>query len=156
MTSIWKPILGYEGRYEVSDRGQVRNAAGRVLTNKRRGRYVAVELYAEGEGKFFALHHLVLLAFVGQREAGQQACHNNGNPCDNRLENLRWDSASQNSADKAKHGTLASRATWHYRSKLSPQDVERIKADQRVSHLVAADYGVSSSLIRNIRCGISK
>lgn len=50
------------------------------------------------------VHTAVLLAFVGERPEGLEACHNNGIPSDNRLENLRWDTRSSNRRDTILHG----------------------------------------------------
>jgi DNA-binding XRE family transcriptional regulator len=42
---------------------------------------------------------------VGPRPTGMEAAHNNGNPADNSLSNLRWDTHTGNCADKKIHGT---------------------------------------------------
>jgi hypothetical protein len=55
--------------------------------------------------KQYSVHVLVLLAFIGPRPDGQEACHGDGNPLNNRLENLRWDTHLANEADKTIHGT---------------------------------------------------
>jgi hypothetical protein len=50
------------------------------------------------------VHKLVLEAFTGQpRPEGMVCCHVNGNPSDNRLENLRWGTLRDNAADKRRH-----------------------------------------------------
>jgi hypothetical protein len=64
--------------------------------------------------------------------------------------------APLNSLDKHAHGTMLNLRSAHYKAKLTPEQVERIKTDTRISRLAAKDYGVSSSLIRNIGCGIAK
>lgn len=51
------------------------------------------------------VHRIVLEAFVGRCPNGMEACHNNGIPTDNRLENLRWDTHSSNMQDTILHGT---------------------------------------------------
>lgn len=51
------------------------------------------------------VHSVVLLAFVGPRPDGMQCCHNDGNPKNASLSNLRWDTAHANHADRNKHGT---------------------------------------------------
>jgi hypothetical protein len=50
------------------------------------------------------LHRLILLAFVGEPPPGYECCHNNDDPSDNRLENLRWDTRTQNIQDAIRHG----------------------------------------------------
>lgn len=120
MNTEWRPISGYEGYYEVSNKGIVRSldrdvehAVSGVV--RRRGRviklkphkdgYRMVTLHKEGRRKNRMVHQIVLEAFVGPCPPGQQTCHNNGDPSDNRLENLRWDTPKANVADKRRHGT---------------------------------------------------
>jgi hypothetical protein len=57
------------------------------------------------KGKPFLVHHIVLEAFVGPRAPTMDGCHNNGNPSDNRLKNLRWDTRKGNVSDMDLHGT---------------------------------------------------
>lgn len=51
------------------------------------------------------VHRLILEAFVGPCPDGLIACHNNGIPGDNRIENLRWDTHKSNTYDRVSHGT---------------------------------------------------
>ena len=125
----WMPVVGYEGRYEVSDLGRVRSCdrqartrgtstrfhPGRVLKGvANAGGRVTVSL-PDGAGgqKTRLVHHLVLEAFSGPRPDGTEACHWDGDASNNRLSNLRWDSHLSNEADKARHGTHASRKKTH-------------------------------------------
>lgn len=119
----WLPVVGYEGLYEVSNQGRVRGVTrrvnfggkmtgasriefGRVLVQRNAPKgYLQVNLRRNGTHKFRTVHQLVLEAFVGPRpEPDWHACHNNGIPDDNRLENLRWDSPSANVRDTVRHG----------------------------------------------------
>lgn len=63
-----------------------------------------VNLANGGERKICRVHVLVLEAFVGPRPDGLQGCHWNDIKTDNRLENLRWDTASANMHDKVRNG----------------------------------------------------
>jgi hypothetical protein len=104
--------------YEVSDRGRVRSLSryirnppqlcgGRVLkpTPNKTG-HLQIALSGPGGGRrTHRVHRLVLEAFVGPCPPGLMGCHGNGNPADNRLENLRWDTAKGNAADSIRHGT---------------------------------------------------
>lgn len=119
----WLPIAGYEGRYEVSDCGRVRSLSRRVRAGygsfrrtpakvlKPGGRtlrgtsYLAVTLFLDGVPDRRTVHYLVLETFVGPRPDGLVACHGNGDPVDNRVENLRWDTQSANILDAVMHGT---------------------------------------------------
>lgn len=116
----WLPVVGWDNRYEVSNLGRVRSKShdftnSNGVTKRFRGRtlsagpngagYPVVVLSANGERRNEYVHRLVLESFVGPCPDGMQACHNNGNPSDSRLENLRWDSPSSNMLDKQVHGT---------------------------------------------------
>src|SRR5690606_32157657 len=48
--------------------------------------------------------HLVAAAFLGPRPEGSEVCHINGDPADNRVENLRYGSRSENVLDQVRHG----------------------------------------------------
>lgn len=64
-------------------------------------------LHKSGSRKSAAVHRMVLEAFVGPCPDGMQGCHWNGEPADNRVENLRWDTPRSNMADKLRHGQHA-------------------------------------------------
>lgn len=120
MAERWLPVIGYEGCYEVSDYGRVRSLGRRVnsptggRTLRARllvpmldtGGYPRVSLNLQGSVTIDRVHRLVLKAFVGPPPAGLWGCHYDGNPGNNRLSNLRWDSPSSNVADAKRHGTL--------------------------------------------------
>lgn len=107
----WLPVVGYEGLYEVSDHGRVRSLdrgsrKGRVLSLRVTGSgHKTVALYLLGKPTGKNVHRLVLIAFVGPCPQGMEACHNDGNPANNHLSNLRWDTHKSNMEDKVKHGT---------------------------------------------------
>jgi len=118
-TEQWLPVVGYEGLYEVSDHGGLRSVdrivarASSVLPVKghvfslvpRYDGRIQAQLSRNNLKKTFMVHRLVLLAFAGAPEEGQEACHDNGIDSDNRFENLRWDTHAANEADKLRHGT---------------------------------------------------
>jgi hypothetical protein len=115
----WRPVVGYEGRYEVSDDGQVRSfgpatgqhgggARGQRLLKfwpHRKAGYPMVTLYRAGQPRVSrTVHSLVLAAFVGPRPPGLQTRHLNGVATDCRLTNLVYGTQSENEADKVRHG----------------------------------------------------
>ncbi len=114
MMEIWKDIKNYKGMYQVSDLGSVRSLPrknslglprnGRTLKQNVRGGYYNVTLCKNATCKSRQVSHVVLETFVGDRPTGLQCCHNNGNRCDNRVVNLRWDTFANNMLDKIKHG----------------------------------------------------
>ena len=99
----WKPVLGYEGLYEVSDLGRVRNRKGLILKDRFKTpmRYRCVVL-KKREKK---VSSLVLEAFVSPRPHKMVVRHLNGNAQDDRLCNLTWGTQSDNILDKIQHGT---------------------------------------------------
>ena len=117
----WKSIPGYEGSYEVSNKGQVRSVDRVRRVGKGEGSlrlyrsqprrlqadkagYSRVTLKLSGAKRSHLVHHLVLEAFVGPKPVGMECRHLNGNPADNRLENLQWGTSSENSFDVVRHG----------------------------------------------------
>lgn len=105
MSEIWAPIPGYEGLYEASTEGRVRNRHGRImkqdLSNKNRP---AVKLSSLGLARTRFVHHLVLEAFVGPCPEGLQCCHWDDDKSNNKLANLRWDTSSANAYDQVRNG----------------------------------------------------
>lgn len=73
-----------------------------------------------------SVHRLVLEAFIGPCPPGMEACHNDGNPRNNALSNLRWDTSENNSADKIRHGR-ANRGERHGLSYLKANVVKKIR-----------------------------
>jgi hypothetical protein len=54
---------------------------------------------------FVQVHRAVLEAFKRPPNPGEECCHNDGNPLNNDISNLRWDTRSANQLDRHKHGT---------------------------------------------------
>lgn len=101
-------------------------------------------------------HRLVLEAFIGKCPNSMEACHNNGNASDNRLENLRWDTPKNNHADKLRHGTH-NRGEQNKQAKLTVEDVRLIKDLRKDSNLsqkrIGKIFGVCQSAISSILIG---
>ncbi len=118
MTEEWRPVVGYEGRYEVSNLGRVRTLCQRPGMKKPQRRKDSVHLFVQLYGGLPIqankdIHSLVAAAFLGPRPDGMEVCHNNGDARDNRLENLRYDTRSANQRDAVAHGTNWNTAKTH-------------------------------------------
>jgi NUMOD4 motif/HNH endonuclease len=115
-TEQWRPVVGYEGLYEVSDRGRVRSLdtvdslgrkhAGQIrkLTIATNG-YMQLALNRDGHKRIHRVHRLVLEAFVGPAPEGADGCHADGSRDNNHVSNLRWDTRSANLLEAVEHGT---------------------------------------------------
>jgi hypothetical protein len=122
MQEVWRPVVGWEGLYEVSDWGRVKSLA-RVVprSNGRRqkvrerilkaGRnsdgYFMVRLICTPKAKTYKVATLVALAFIGPRPEKQVVRHGLGGQLDDSLANLCWGTEKQNMADKIRDGTHA-------------------------------------------------
>lgn len=139
----WKYVVGCED-YEVSDLGQVRRSDTKKLISFKPDQRRHVSMKRGGTRTSVSVARLVLTAFEGHKE-GMICCHNNGNCCDDRLVNLRWDTCLGNSRDMLEHGTNA--------KKLTLDIVREIRAfDSSVQHKTLAEkYGVAGSTISLIR-----
>lgn len=125
----WLPIEGSEA-YAISDEG-------RVMSNKRReprilapvngpNGYLVVWTYTAGKRRMRFIHRLVLEHFTGPPKPGQICRHLNGDPRDNRLENLQWGTHAENMADKVRHGTQVKGEAVNL-AKLTRTDVVEIR-----------------------------
>lgn len=95
MNEEWRDVPGYEGSYIVSNLGNIRRCSNRALGSN--GKYPQVQIQMNGQKKAFNVHSLVARAFLGEPPFDKaQVNHINGDPRDNRLENLEWVSPSQN------------------------------------------------------------
>lgn len=109
---IWKDVVGYEGRYQVSSMGRVkslerkdrlgRTVKERILKPGVVGSgYLMISLYAGGKQKMFFVHRLVCQALHENPDNKPQVNHINEDKADNRACNLEWSTAKENN----NHGT---------------------------------------------------
>lgn len=164
MNEEWRPVVGWEDFYEVSDQGNVRSRLRRAFTNlgersyggnpvKRIDRRYPVVNMTDGKRRQQqTVHLMVLTAFLGPCPDRMQGCHNNGNSRDPRLLNLRWDTPKGNHADKKLHGT-SQVGERNGNSRLTDAQVAEIKSSKERTADLAAQFGVSTTAIRYHRNG---
>lgn len=166
-TEVWKDIPGYEGEYQASTFGRIKSLQREAISkNHYTGKpfyhtvperilkpgqfckcgHVSVVLRRGTNGK--PVHQLVLKTFVGEAPDGMEVLHINGNPTDNRLENLRYGTRTENILDVYRQG-----GRWR---KLSIDDVEAIRFGfvcgiKGVE--LARMYGVTQQVISSIKHG---
>lgn len=106
-SEIWKPVVGYEGLYEVSNMGRVRsleriNKRGFNLSSKilkptlNSGGYCIVGLFKNGLQRKILVHRLVAECFLYNVENKPFIDHINTIRTDNRVENIRWVTTKEN------------------------------------------------------------
>lgn len=100
----WRPVVGWEGAYEVSSLGKVWSIrSGRLLkpwVNK--SGYLVVTASLKGVRKHLLVHREVLKSFEGVSDL--HGLHWDGDKANNKLDNLRWGTASENMYDAVRQG----------------------------------------------------
>lgn len=102
LNEIWKPVVGFEGLYEVSNLGNVKGvkrqgSSGGILSPAvRKDGYLHVNLRKNGNAGMFLVHRLVAEAFIPNREFKEQVNHIDGKRSNNLAENLEWTTRSEN------------------------------------------------------------
>lgn len=160
MSEVWKDIPGYEGRYQASTEGRIRSVnrlvtqrakngtpyvrkvKARILPGSTRGDgYILVSL---GHAKPHYAHVLVALTFLGERPQDADVCHNDGNPSNNKITNLRYDSRSENIIDACRAGT-------HNLEKLTAEQVHLLRG-LAASGATCKDLGLRFGISATTAC----
>lgn len=151
-----REVPGYPG-YRISTHGEVfgkrSDTAGGLSFDIGEQGHRRVTMHRSGSprsGDRELVHRLMLTTFVRPARKGEQACHRNGDPSDNRLSNLYWGTQSDNWRDRISHGNGRS---W---SKLTDADVAVIRRRAEAgesAYRIAQDYPVSDTQIRNVLRG---
>jgi len=149
---VWKPVVGYEGLYEVSDQGRVKGPKGFVKPKPTNRGYIRTELWQSGTRWRPSLHRLVAEHFIPNPRQCPQVNHKDGDKTNNAVNNLEWCTASENALHAvqlhARYGEKASTA------KLTEREVIAISVmlNKGVPGKWLADvFGVTNAQISNIR-----
>ena len=113
----WKSIDEYSD-YEVSTLGRVRRGERMLKPGLTKRGYMLVELWANSIGKSKMVHRLVALAFIPNPDNKKEVDHINRIRTDNRIENMRWATRSENAINvptRAKHRHIINKASGSYR-----------------------------------------
>jgi hypothetical protein len=102
---IWKPVIGFEKLYEVSNKGRVRNTRNKILkTYKTNSGYDALKFTVSGKRTAHLVHRLVAKAFLTNPKSLKEVNHIDEVKSNNSLTNLEWVSSSQNKQHSLKSG----------------------------------------------------
>lgn len=147
-------VPGYEGRYSVSDQGQVWSHRRHRLMklNVDRDGYTRVSI-TDGSGpRGTAVHVLVARAFLGEPKPGQQVRHIDGDETNNTPGNLAWGTVTENARDRTTHGTQV-RGVTNGRAVLDENTVRAIrnmKAEGWAYRQVADYLGLAHSTVHHV------
>lgn len=172
MDEIWQDIPSYSGMYQASTHGRIRSVDRTVVREHRHGGrakwhykgrilrarpkesgHLNVSLGAHNTKK---VHRLVLETFVGACPEGMECLHIDGNPANNRVENLRWGTRFENKADERKHARLYGRrqgSTWLTVDMIRAIKRDLAQPDCPSQKVLAKKYGVHWNTINNINRG---
>jgi uncharacterized protein YerC len=171
VNECWRPVVGYEGLYEVSDHGAVRSVyrtivdsrgvsrvfRSRLLRPSHEGNpgYAVVSLYRDRVHKYVRVHTLVAAAFIGSRPAETEVAHKDGDRSHNCLRNLRYATRSANQLDRVEHGT-SNRGVRHPSVVLAEPDVLEIARRLAAGHhqrTIAERFGIARTTVSAIATG---
>lgn len=167
MPEEWRPVVGYEGLYEVSNMGRVRSLdrklkgpcgtvethRGQVLKEQAlKNGYREVHVCRDGKRKHRTVHSLVAEAFLGERPDKHDILHLDGDRSNNAANNLRYDTRAENLHSTYAYGGKQANG------KLSLGDVDSIRRELHSgcgARDIAKQFGVDSAAIYHIRDGKS-
>jgi len=156
---VWKSIEGFPD-YEVSNLGRVRSLGvkyrpGRIkklsLSNKG---YLRVNLTKVKRTRptHKTVHRLVSEVFIPNPDNKPYINHINGIKTDNRVENLEWCTAKENTLHAIKTGLKQDMVGENNpQHKLTKEQVEEIRESNLTHYALAEIYGVSKTLIGKVK-----
>lgn len=158
---IWKPVVGFEERYEVSNLGRLRSvprkwhtergvAEGRLLkTSIDKAGYEQIKLRGStGNEKSATVHILVAAAFIGPRPEGNRIDHLDADRSNNKLSNLEYVTTSEDIRRMYERngGRPAFKGAGNPMAKVTDQKVRQIRrlaAEGMTYRQLAKEYGIT-------------
>lgn len=118
MNEVWKDLDGYPD-YHISSMGNIRSLKwnkSRILKCTLDDRYLRIRLIKDGKKTTERVHRLVAQSFIPNPDNLLYVDHINRISTDNRVENLRWVSAMENSLNTRRHFTETYGISLHSKS----------------------------------------
>jgi len=146
----WRPVVGYEGIYEVSNTGLVRTVAGKELKPylHKQG-YLRIKLTSGGTRKSFLIHRLVAEAFIPNEHELPTINHKDGDPSNNDVSNLEWCTQKENVAHAVETGAFAGIVSSVTLKSKTTQETFKFRSMSDASRFLSKNRMFVSQLIRN-------
>lgn len=141
---IWRDIPGWEGLYQVSNKGRVRSIRVKMTQPFDARGYKVATLHSGERRERTGVHRLVARAFIPNPEGKEQVNHINGNRADNRVENLEWATCQENN--------LHRRRVLHGGGGRTQRPVVCLTTGERFPSVTAAHDATGARLCRIIDC----
>lgn len=162
---VWKDIPGTEGAYQASSLGRIRSTdryvrvvahgtearrlmRGRILRPAQTTKDGHLSVVIGRKRGSILVHEAVAYAFLGPRPRGLDVCHNDGDPTNNCVENLRYDTRTNNILDVLRAGRA-----WRKLTLAQMIDIKERLCNGEQGAKLAREYGVSQSTISGIKMG---
>lgn len=150
---IWRPVVGLEDAYEVSNFGEIRNIKTSLLRrlNKDRKGYLYASLWKNNKGKCVKAHRAVAEAFIPNPLNKPQVNHKDCNVSNNHVSNLEWCTPKENSQHMVNLGnsTKGEKSGNHVLTDVKVREI-RILLKNVSQYKIARMYSVSRSTISKI------
>lgn len=167
----WKPVVGYEGIYEVSNTGLVKRVkkpgkgasthVGKLLKGcTNRDGYQRMYLHKDGKDRAIFLHRIVAAAFIGELPEDCEVNHRDGNRKNNHVDNLEYTTHGDNVRyafhvlDYRPVGMPGERNGQAKITNEQAREIKRLLAEGKLTQPQIADiFGVSRGIVTKINVG---
>lgn len=151
---IWKDIEGFEGLYQISNLGKVRNSDRDLRLNTSKDGYKLTYLYTNKVKLTRTVHRLVAKAFIPNLKNKPCVNHINGIKTDNRIENLEWVTYSENTLHSFRTGLQEIKyGSKHHSTKIPESEyleIFKLNNEGKSSIQISKLYSVSKFTIQRI------
>lgn len=150
---IWKPCIGFENEYMISNYGRVKSIYWDKIRKPRVNNkgYYFLSFRKNGKGIAKSIHKLTIITFKGYKKGKTHVIHKNRIRTDNKISNLEWATRSEIMQDSVKSG----RQTFEFiRKKINQYSIEGKFIKTHSSQTQAAiDFNIDSATIRGVLSG---
>ena len=167
MDEIWKPVVGYEGLYEVSNLGRVKSLpkrgykSGGILKQRCKDDYMDVRVSKNNKKHTLSVHRAVAEAFIPNPDNKLVVNHIDGNKSNNCVNNLEWNTYSENSKHAICTGLVDKEFLVNHMNEIRMKSIaktsKKIKRDDGKTYNsiadAARDVGVNPSVISRVLSG---